>query len=473
MRANMISRILRALASFGRLLPFFPRRGARQQLAHTTDRGDRTAPVPAPADASPPRRRIPRPQTKTAHAPRQRPPRPRAEGSPIRVTLSSPTNRRDQEALQIRMTYELGHRLFCAGDRERALTPLREVLEAPLRITSLRVAAACYIAETHRGLGAFAQAEDYYRLSLGEAEGVEPIERPFNEFYSHFQPRAILGLIMTLRRSLHPDRDELSNLLRRARSTDGTRAADHDAQLLLLDGCYLRQLGQLDMALSSMQSAREKLNGIDPPYQFLHPEHFDALIMLACFGSPRHAMQRSRLARRLIDVTNSPWSIAMAAAVLIHQELRRDAEQISLADHDAIDAWLDRMKEPAQSESDPLVISEYWVLRCARSVSQGRFPSLDIARLVQSVERAALPTRVLRAVELGVLIAGERHAKGEAFIESIITQWNPFVERLEAFTGRPVDVEHWRASLDRKIDVSPLAAWSSDEMNRLRMYLWP
>src|SRR4051794_19945360 len=116
--------------------------------------------------------------------------------------------------IRLRETLDEGMRLFHAGDRVLAIPALDAVLRNPVHVPSFRLAAAGLLAETYRGAGEFARAQQYYVLAMGESEAIPRDERPRNEWYAHYRPRVQLGLITALRRGLDDGHERMRQLMR-------------------------------------------------------------------------------------------------------------------------------------------------------------------------------------------------------------------------------------------------------------------
>lgn len=393
---------------------------------------------------------------------------------------------RDESAL--RETLMVGLRLFHAGHRQEAIPALKHVLASPLRVPSYRLTAAGLLAETHRGLGDFVTAEQFYRLSIDESEAVLPDERRGNEWYEHYRPRAQLGLVTVLRRTLSSDHERFRSLLRIARDEFASYPAlDLMAQLNAVEGLYFRQLGDIEGAIERLKEGIEGIRDVDPPYLFLHPEHFEALLVLAYLCSPSATLMASRMARDVLKAERGPWSTAVAAAGLLHLRLRRiDTEQPAngidkVADQKQIDELLEVLADNARFEGDPLLLTEEVMLCLACNIAgqKQHAAAKCVDRLAELWDDLPQPLVALRAVELGSLAAPMIAV--DCFpptAETLLERGRVALEKLRgqlASYGCEARLQdQWYAILRKQVaPTTSLACWNSEPLQHLRARIWP
>lgn len=317
-------------------------------------------------------------------------------------------------------TLHHGMRLFHDGLRDAAMQPLASVLGSSEGYSGWRLAAAGLLAECYRGRGDFLRAEHCYRTALAEADAMPAGERRASAWYLHYRPRCALGMITALRRLISSDHRTIAAELRATRDLAGhVTIEDLTWQLAAVEGVYRRQCGDLDGAAGSLREAHDGMSAIEG-FCFWYPEHVAAMLLqvqlLTCSGRPLVC----RGARRLLDDPSvRSWSKAVAAACHLHLQLDQligrsatPAEFAGALDDrggDGAGRLLEVLEASAREERDPLLDSEWLVLRLAWRQAAGR-GGRDLVTTTASelleIERHAPPIlSVLRGCEVQMLAA--------------------------------------------------------------------
>ena len=418
-------------------------------------------------------------------------------GSPERVPeqvngssrlLELPLSQEERALIEARELLEVGIRFFQGGHQDVALEALRKVLDYPVPFPSLRMTAACLTGEIRRGLGDFRGAEQHYRSCVEESRAIPAHQRTGNQWYEHYRPRAQLGMITVLRRTLCPDHDRIRSLLLDAR--DEFRelpAPDLMAQLNVAEGLYERQLGRVDSGAQNLLAGIEGAKGIEPPFLFLQPEQFEALLALTCLCSPVTFLRASRIAKRLLAESRDRWSTGAATIALLHLNLRRLGRRDGAANElddsaELIESLLGELKRAAEDQLDPYLLSELsllnivWGLLCGE---KGRvLPWCNL--LLDSTASGLPPLSVLRGVEVGGLCAGfsrigvDVHSELGALFAGGREAIDSLEDRFESY-GCDSDLRsRWRDLLERrKPDPHFMAVWHSKELLALRARALP
>lgn len=376
--------------------------------------------------------------------------------------------------------FHLGVRCFHEGSRRQAIPLFEQVLAHRLRVPTFRLTSAALLAETYRGLGAFVRAEQFYKLSIGESEAVPRQERSGNEWFEHYRPRAHLGLLMTLRRTLSKDHDQIRSLLSNSRDEFARYPApDLMAQLNVVEGLYYRQLGDFAGANDRLLAGAEAVRDLVVPYfLFLNPEHIECLLLLSCLCTPSETPRASRIARQELRSERSPWSAAVAAAGMLHLKLRRN-DMGSISDAEGL---LDRLEKNAAFEADPFLLTEGIMLRIACAVACQRLSTVprELGELAASLKAdVPPPILVLRAVELGSLAAPLSDAGClDADAKGLLAEGRSVLERLssrlESYGCGPKIQQQWKAVMNlHNLDRPFWELWNSDAVWALRARVWP
>lgn len=390
--------------------------------------------------------------------------------------------------------FRLAQQLFHAGDRARALGLFRELLPAVHGSDPDSAAGiACLIAETLRGQGDLPGAAFHYERALILGRRLDADER-LEGMFSHYGPRAHLGLILVLRRQLSPDHERLRDLLASApRDYAPLGNADLTSQLSLLEGLFERQLFQLPGAQALLEEAYRGVATHSPPFLFLHPDHMQALLAQACLLRPADAIRARSMATELMQRADiGPWSRGVAAAVLLSLRFReqlaakppqRPAETIRRTPR-AERRLMSHLARSAKFENDPFLLSEWQTQRLARiHVAGADLTKSDaVQRLAEVLADAPAPLTLLRAVELGLLAAlggpaADRRAGGfERVRERGRLALDGLQERLLAYDADESLQAQWRDWMEGGSELSGEAAataWNSEDMMRLRAIAWP
>jgi hypothetical protein len=384
-----------------------------------------------------------------------------------------------------------GMRLFHDGLRDAAMAPLATVLRHPHGTPSLRLAAAGLLAETYRGRADFLHAEHYYRTALAEADAIPAHERPVNEWYLHYRPRCALGLITVLRRLISSDHRTITTELRVTRDLAGHLAiADLAWQLSAVDGVYRRQCGDLDGAASLLGQAHHGMTDLRG-FCFWYPEHVAALRLQVQLLTPSgHALVRRGARALLDDPSVRPWSRAVAAACYLHLQLDRMLERgASMAERIAAAAdlspdgaghLLETLEIGARDERDPLIDSEWLILRLAWHQATGQTGSVgETARELLEIAAGGPPILgVLRACEARVIVAQRSPAiREDDAVTALAQHGSQALRELRApiaSYGYDADtVAAWACILDTPGPWPGVTGWLGGPLSPLRRLAWP
>ncbi len=327
--------------------------------------------------------------------------------------------RQHQEIAALRERLWLGIRLFQAGQdgqRERAVQHFMHVLAHPLRVPGFRLAAACLIAETFRGVERHRDAEQYYCLAMEESDGVPEDEQLANEWWCHYRPRTQLGLIMAQRQLLSKEPRHLRSLLadaqRRFMHVDNL---DFSVIITALEGLLGRQCGDYDGAHELLSQAVDGMASLSPPYLLLGPDHVEGLLAQALLLVPSGQIQAGRVARGLLCRSNvTLWTGALASGVLLHGALAQalHAPSVPLAAQRLLngkgparaDELLERMETTAASERDPALMTEGLLLRAGFLLAaQCNGAEATLQALLRLTKAQSPAIRLLRAVEAAAI----------------------------------------------------------------------
>jgi hypothetical protein len=393
--------------------------------------------------------------------------------------------------VRVREALEHGMRLFHDGLRDTAMAPLTAVLRNPHGAPSFRLAAAGLLAETYRGRADFLLAEHYYRTALAEADAIPPLQRPGNEWYLHYRPRCALGLITVLRRLVSSDHRTISAELRATRDLARHLAIeDLSWQLDAVDGVYRRQCGDLDGAASLLGDARQGLADLRG-FCFWYPEHVAALLLQVQLLTLSGRVMVRRGARVLLDDPSvRPWSRAVAAACHLHAQLDRmlgrgaTAADFTAAASDftpdGAGHLLEVLETSARDERDPLLDSEWLILRLAWCQATGQAGAVaETARELLAIATRAPPILgVLRACEAKVIVAQfSPTAHEDAAVTALARHGSQALRELResiASYGYGTDtVATWARILDIPGPWPDVAGWLDGPLAALRCLAWP
>lgn len=380
------------------------------------------------------------------------------------------------------------------GQRQLAVGVLTKLLAEPLRVPSFRLAAACLLGEIFRGQADFARAQQYYELSMQEAEAIPEEQRNENDWYVHYRPRALLGLALTMRRNLHAP-EEIRTLLKEARDRFAALdSADLPAQLMVLEGLLNRQLGDADGAQVLLRDALQGLRRLSPPFLLLWPEHIQALLAQTYLLSNSGRALAAKQARELLNSTDSgPWTLAVAASVLLHLRLdlllsdraRPDEIRAELAapEPGAPKTLLQRLHAAAAAEGDPFLLTESAALHAAWYGAAGDLDAVaeHIARLETHSRGAIAPLVVLRAVEASALwqSCGLEEAPAIPALHALRLRGRQALDEIAAaLPAYQCSADHtrkWRQCLSggALLTQEESSYWLGEELLALRNCTWP
>lgn len=387
-----------------------------------------------------------------------------------------------------------GRQLFHEGRRVEAISYLEQVILAPSRVPQFGLEAACLLGETYRGIGDFRQAQMYYELGMKESEGIPFSQRRTNDFYYLYRPRVQLGLITVLRRMLDEDHDRIKALLADARNQfQGFPIKDVMAQLNLVEGLYLRQMGDIGGSVQRLKEGMEQMHELDPPFIFLWPEHFQALLVLSQLCAPGGGIHASRIAHELLETQIGPWAQAVGNLALIHLSFNpfTKSRYTKLGDIQLSEELKQRINElekdmikHARFEKDPWLLSESIILQILLDVLM-KEPALingKIDQLNEILENAVEPTILLRTIELASLkaeLTGIGYAIDQPLFEEKLQQGKQLLEdltaELKSFKINDKQLAFYHELLDISIFDSDYCFqhWNSKELLHLRLRTWP
>lgn len=391
---------------------------------------------------------------------------------------------------RLHQTLNRGMRLFHDGLREPAIPILASVLRDSDSLPEFRLAAAVLLAETHRGRADFATAEHYFRTALAEADAIPADRRTNNEWYLHYRPRCALGLITSLRRLLSSDHRTIATELRDTRDlARSLTIEDLTWQLAAVEGVYRRQRGDLDGAVDLLRDAHGALAELHG-FCFWYPEHVAAMLLQVQLLAPSGRPLVRRGARALLeDPSVRAWSRSVAAACCLHLQLDRMWERVTTAEvaaavasdaPDGVGHLLEILEHSARNERDPLIDSEWLILRMAWSSASGRAP--DIARTADELLDIVTGTPpilgVLRACEARMIAARSTLSNREqAAIAALAKHASHALRELApaiASYGPGADtVAAWARILEPSAPGPDVVAWLDGPLSTLRCLAWP
>jgi hypothetical protein len=393
---------------------------------------------------------------------------------------------------QVRETLHHGMRLFHDGMRDFAMEPLATVLRNREGHPAWRLAAAGLLAESYRGKADFLSAEHYYRIGLAEADAIPPAERAVNEWYLHYRPRCALGVITTLRRLVSPDHTTIISELRATRElARHLPIADLSSQLNAVEGVYRRQCGDLDGAAGLLRDAYDGLVDLES-FCHLYPEHVAALLLQVQLLTLSGRALVRRGARTLLDNPSTrSWSKAVAAACHLHLQFDRmvgrdatGAEFVEATqDHTADGAGklLDILETSAHEEGDPLLGSEWLILRLAWYRAAGLTDTVsDTAnKLLETMTRTPPILGVLRACETQLLVSQFPSAttRVDPAVSALVQRGSQALNDLRASIasyGYGADtVAAWAHLLETTDPSARITGWLDGPLASLRCLAWP
>lgn len=405
-------------------------------------------------------------------------------------------DRQHQEVAALRERLWLGIRLFQAGQdgqRERAVQHFLHVLAHPLRVPGFRLAAACLIAETFRGVERYSDAEQYYRLALEESESIPEDEQLQSDWWRHYRPRSQLGLFMAYRQLLSKEpahmRAILADAMRRFSHVDNV---DFSALLTALDGLLSRQCGDLDGAQDLLSQAVEAMAELSPPFLLLCPDHVEGLLAQSLLLLPSGQVQAGRIARGLLGRANlTSWTAALARGVVLHGALAQTFAAPSVAQVArrlldgngplCVDELLSEMESAAASERDPALMTENLGLRAAFLLAAQREEAEATLQALLRLTRAQNPViRLLRSLEIAaawLLAVGNRPTLGA--LADLCTlgleALTALMPGLTAFGLEEAEITTCRGWLRGPLgdSASIPCGWLDGTLGHLRARLWP
>ncbi len=405
----------------------------------------------------------------------------------IRFQREAQANARGlRELLDLASRYVQGQN----GDRAKAIPYLQKILDSPQRVSIFYMVAACLLGEIYRGQGDFLRARQYYELAIEEGDSTriseEERSRP-RDYYADYRPRAALGLILTMRRTLGAPK-RIRELTKETRERFASVKEDLAAQTLVLEGLLERQLGDCDRARDCLEDALGQMEGLKPPFSLLWPEHVKAFLAQTGALIRSKRLPATRAAQEILRAANTgPWCQAMAAATLLHVELDRALEdsmsaaevleQLKSPAKDAPGRLLQWLEEAADLEGDPYLQSESSVLHAAwlMAAEAPQQAAYYRKRLLDQVRTLSAPLGLLRSIEASIIFPSDggeelhelRRLGGERF--------NQLREVIEQYRLDPDLFDQYAAHLGGNVPALPgrPSAWLTDEIVALRQLVWP
>lgn len=394
-----------------------------------------------------------------------------------------------QEQLRVAMSF------FTNGYREEAMPFCEQILKNQAADASKRVVAHCLLGEIFRGKGDFGRAQQQYELAIRESDSIPESRQALDEFVRHYRPRAFCGLLTVYRRTLFDDHEKIRKLLTEIKSDFSLFAIeDLPAQVNLMEGLYLRQLGDVEVSIACISEGLESVRNASTPYfLFLHPEHFEALLLISHLCLPGNNVHVRKLSREILKATRGPWSLAFAAAAQLHLHFRQAANgefthfgsnEFGQEREKAVELMTVFQKN-ARFENDPLLLTECSMLSLVwhllvEDFSQAR---RELVRLKNWLADGSPPLVLLRAVELGSLrheleIAGlQSDSAIEFMLELGRGAFAELSKPLRSYGCADESCRFWKSLLAAEPPRRPngfiLEIWASNEITELRNRVWP
>lgn len=381
--------------------------------------------------------------------------------------------------------------LFTSGHRSDAIPFLESILSSHSADASIRTTASCLMGETYRGMGDFSKARQMYELAIYESNTIPDSMQILDGFVSHYRPRAFCGLLTVYRRLLFDDHSKIQSLIREIKSDFMLfRIEDLPAQINLMEGLYMRQLGEVGSSVAFITEGLDAVRNIQSPYfLFLHPEHFEAFLMISHLCSSSESFQTRKISREILKANRGPWSIAFAAAAQIHLYLRQaaDGEYKNFSsnefgqDSEKVTELIHVLQKNARFENDPLLLSECLMLSLIWYLLTENFTeaAASLSKLTELLPKYSAPLMLLRGVEIGALqheleIAGIKTG-AEKIIAEARDAFSDLSKALGTYGCQEHLLQYWRCLLFEECLRSDyiLEIWTGDKLNELRRRVWP
>ncbi|MCK6692203.1 MAG: hypothetical protein L6Q97_08890 [Thermoanaerobaculia bacterium] len=385
--------------------------------------------------------------------------------------------------------------MFTAGYRQETIPFFESTLNNPAADAAVRTVASCLLGEAFRGTGNFGKAQQYYELAIRESDTIPEAMQGLNEFVQHYRPRAFCGLLTVYRRTLFDDHERIKSLIREIKSDFNIfPIEDLPAQVSLMEGLYLRQLGDIQGSLSCISEGLESIRNAAKSssyFLFLHPEHFEALLLVSHLCAPGNNFHVRKLSREIMQANRGPWSLAFAAAAQLHLHLRQaaDGEFSNFSanefgqENEKVSELIAKLQKNARFEKDPLLLTEcamlslIWYLLMEDFVPARR----ELNTLKKILPDCAQPMVLLRAVEIGAL-RRELELSGlipDPGVEDILSlgrnALTELAKPLESYGCSDVLLQNWKTLLGGEPAGAGflLERWASEELIALRCRVWP
>lgn len=406
-----------------------------------------------------------------------------------RPTVMNTAQARVYEQLRSAMT------MFTAGYREDTIPFFGSILNNLAADTSARIVAACLLGETFRCTGNFDKAQQYYELVIQESDTIPESMQRINEYICHYRPRAYCGLLTVFRRTLFDDHERIKILIQKIKTDFNIfQIEDLPAQVNLLEGLYLRQLGNVQSSIVCIEEGLESVSNAAKSlsyFLFLHPEHFEALLMVSHLCATGSNFHVRKLSKEILQANRGPWSLAFAAAAQLHLHLRRaaDGEFSNFSanefgqESDTVSELIAKLQKNARFENDPLLLTECAMLSLIWYMMTEDFGQArrELNTLKKILPACAQPTILLRAVETGALrreleLAGLLSDPGVDDIlnlgQNALTE---LAQPLASYGCSDFLIQYWKATLGAAQAGAGflLERWASEELTELRCRVWP
>ena len=379
-----------------------------------------------------------------------------------------------------------GMRLFHAGDRLPAAPLLQQVLDTPNAEAAHCMAAAGLLAETYRGACDYLRATQYYELAISEGQRISPADQRRNEWYTHYQPRSVLGLAMVRRRTLDSDRRSIPTLLRDlAAEAPGRFGSDVPAQVQLVAGLYDRQMGDLESCCSRLREAIDDLKEQPLPYTFLGPDHAEALLAQSQLLAPESQFSAGASSEKVLkNPTASAWSRGISASVQLHllaamafrsdprsvEQLRERQPKIRAA-QDVLDQCASEDGD-AFLRTESCVMDALWLAR-AGALSSSRAAFGQLVSELDALPRAPDALVVLRAMESVAISRAFLDDQGGEAVDSLCERAFALEEGFSAAAARYGRRHQSLRSAQLDAEAGAAADWFAEPLQSARALAWP
>lgn len=385
--------------------------------------------------------------------------------------------------------------MFTVGHREDTIPFFEAILGNPVADATAKTIAACLLGETFRGMGNFGKAQQYYSLAIRESDTIPESMQALNEFIRHYRPRAFCGLLTVYRRTLFDDHEIIKSLLKEIKSDfSHFPIEDLPAQVSLMEGLYLRQLGNLSSSITCISEGLESVRVAASStsfFLFLNPEHFEALLLISHLCSQRNSFHVRKISQEILKAGHGPWSLAFAAAAQLHLHLRQAANEEFTnfsstefgQESEKVSKLIADLQKNARFENDPLLLTECAMLSLIWYLLIEDFQKAlhELDRLKKMLPDCSQPLVLLRSVELGAL-RWELELAGlipDTALETVFEHgrkaYSELSKPLQTYGCSDELRQFWKGLLSAQQLGSEflLDLWASEKVTELRSRVWP